>query len=104
MLQPKTPEDCTSLADIRDGIDFHDRQIFEALQKRLGYVRQAVRFKASEQAIPAPERVAAMLGERLEWAAAAGFDPAFIETLYEQIIQWNIQQQIVHWRSIHGQR
>ncbi|HKS15090.1 MAG TPA: isochorismate lyase [Pseudomonas sp.] len=101
MSQLKSPEACTSLADIRAGIDFHDRQIFEALEKRLGYVKAAVQFKANEQAIPAPERVAAMLEERLEWAASAGFDPQFIEALFGQIIHWNIQQQIQHWRSIH---
>ena len=103
MLQPKTPEACTSLTDIRAGIDFHDRQIFEALVKRLGYVKAAVQFKANEQAIPAPERVAAMLQDRLEWAASEGFDAQFIEQLYTLIIHWNIDQQIQHWRSIHGE-
>ncbi|MDD0975293.1 isochorismate lyase [Pseudomonas fontis] len=97
----KTPEACTSLNDIRAGIDHYDRQIFEALEKRLGYVKAAVQFKANEQAIPAPERVVVMLKERLEWAAEAGFDPDFIETLFTQIIHWNIQQQIQHWRSLH---
>ena len=101
MSQLKTPEACTSLADIRAGIDHHDRQIFEALVERLGYVKAAVQFKANEQAIPAPERVAAMLEQRLEWAVGAGFDTQFIERLYEQIIHWNIEQQILHWRTIH---
>ncbi|NIF18201.1 isochorismate lyase [Pantoea sp. Cy-639] len=101
MSQPKQPAACTSLEDIRAGIDFHDRQIFEALQKRLGYVKAAVQFKANEQAIPAPERVAAMLEQRLAWAAGSEFDADFIKALYEQIIYWNIQQQILHWRSLH---
>jgi isochorismate pyruvate lyase len=101
MLPLKNPDACTSLDDIRAGIDHHDRKIFEALEKRLGYVKAATQFKANEQAIPAPERVAAMLEQRLAWAADAGFDPAFIKTLYEHIIHWNIQQQILHWRSLH---
>nr|WP_329604763.1 isochorismate lyase [Pseudomonas fulva] len=99
----KTPDDCTSLSDIREGIDFHDRQIFEALQRRLGYVKAAIRFKPNEQAIPAPERVAAMLEERLRWAAEADFDADFVRQLYEQIIYWNIGQQIGHWRLVQGE-
>ncbi|MDF9620778.1 chorismate mutase [Pseudomonas entomophila] len=80
-----------------------DRRNFEALVKRLGYVKAAVQFKANEQAIPAPERVAAMLQDRLEWAASEGFDAQFIEQLYTLIIHWNIDQQIQHRRSIHGE-
>lgn len=99
MNQPPTPQDCTHLDDIRCGIDWHDRQIFDALVQRLQYVKAAAQFKPSEESIPAPERVAAMLEQRLEWATAAGFDPAFTEALFEQIIHWNIQQQIAHWRT-----
>lgn len=100
----RTPETCESLNDIRAGIDFLDRQILESLKQRLGYVKAAVQFKANEQAIPAPERVAAMLEDRREWAVAAGFDVAFIEKLYEHIIHWNIQQQIRHWQLTYPAR
>ncbi len=98
----KAADACTSLSDIRAGIDFHDRQIFEALCQRLTYVKAATRFKPNEQAIPAPERVAAMLEDRVRWAAGTELDAAFIESLYTTIIHWNIDRQIAHWRSIHG--
>ncbi len=45
-----------------------------------------------------------MLAERREWAAAAGLEVAFIEKLYEQVIHWNIQQQIQHWRATYPER
>jgi len=104
MSSLKKPEACESLTDIRAGIDFFDRQILESLQQRLGYVKAAVRFKANEQAIPAPERVAAMLQDRRDWAVDAGFDVDFVEKLYEHIIYWNIQQQISHWQALHSER
>lgn len=100
----KEPEACENLNDIRVGIDFFDRQILESLQKRLRYVKAAAQFKANEQEIPAPERVAVMLEERREWAVEDGFDVAFVEKLYEQIIHWNIQQQILHWRATHSEQ
>ena len=100
----KAPEACENLNDIRAGIDFYDRQIFESLKKRLGYVKAAAQFKTNEQDIPAPERVAAMIDERREWAIEGGFDVDFVEKLYEQIIHWNIQQQILHWRETYPER
>lgn len=100
----KKPEACESLSDIREGIDFYDRQILVALTQRLGYVKGAIRFKAGEQAIPAPDRVAAMLEDRRDWAILAGFDVAFTQNLFEQIIHWNIQQQIQHWRAVHSKQ
>jgi isochorismate pyruvate lyase len=99
MSQLKTPQACTNLGDIRAGIDHHDRQIFAALLARLEYVKAAAQFKPDEQSIPAPDRVAAMLQDRIDWAAEAGFDAQFVEKLFEQIIHWNIQQQILHWRA-----
>lgn len=102
MSQLKTPDACESLNDIRAGIDFFDQQILQALKQRLGYVKAAIQFKANEQAIPAPERVVTMLEDRRQWAAAAEFDVAFAEKLFEQIIHWNIQQQILHWRETHS--
>ena len=104
MSQLKSPGTCESLHDIREGIDYFDRQILDSLIQRLGYVKAAVQFKANEQAIPAPQRVAAMLEDRRQWAVAAGFEVAFVETLYSQIIQWNIQQQILHWQATYPQR
>lgn len=100
----KTPDTCENLNDIRAGIDFYDRQIFEALQQRLLYVKAAARFKPDEQSIPAPDRVAVMLNERREWARSSGMDGDFIEGLYERIIHWNIAQQILHWRKTYPER
>lgn len=104
MLDLKTPDNCENLNDIRVGIDFYDRQIFEALQRRLTYVKAAARFKPNEQSIPAPDRVAAMLEDRRERAHSVGIDSEFIGGLFERIIQWNIAQQIVHWRMTYPER
>ena len=95
----ETPTECQSLDDVRQAIDTIDAQIIALLGMRLGYVLGASRFKANAAAIPAPERVAAMLPERRKWSAEAGLDHNFIVPLFSQIIQWFIQQQICFWHS-----
>lgn len=93
------PEDCRSLDDIRQGIDAIDARIVALLGLRLRYVLNAAQFKASEAAIPAPERVASMLSKRRDWSEETGLSPDFTVPLFAQIIQWFIQQQVKHWRN-----
>jgi isochorismate pyruvate lyase len=95
----KTPEQCGDLSDIRQAIDTLDQRIIESLGQRLAYVHAASRFKPDEAAIPAPDRVAAMLPVRRQWGEAAGLDGQFVVPLYAQIIQWFIGEQIRYWRS-----
>lgn len=98
----KTPEQCSGLDDVRCGIDAMDQQIIQALGRRLAYVKAAAQFKPNEDSIAAPERVAAMLPQRRQWAEQASLDPMFVVPLFAQIIHWNIAQQVRHWRRQHG--
>lgn len=95
----KTPTDCASLNDIRAAIDHVDRQIVALLALRAGYVRAARPFKTSESAVAAPERQAAMLQARRQWADCEGLDPDFVEKLYQEVVGYFIAQELAHWKS-----
>ncbi len=101
-INAETPQDCKSLEDVRQAIDTIDRQIIHLLALRLGYVLRAARFKPSEQSIPAPKRVQAMLIDRQQWSEKENLDPDFIVPLFSHIIQWFIQQQIRFWKHNHS--
>ena len=93
------PHECNDLPAVRAEIDRLDHEIIAAMGRRLEYVKSASRFKRDEAAIPAPERVAAMLPERRAWASAAGLDPDFVEKIFGQLIDWYINEQIRHYRE-----
>lgn len=95
----KTPTDCSSLGDVRSAIDHVDQQIVALLGMRADYVRAAARFKTSESAVAAPERQAAMLQVRREWAQREGLDPDFIEKLYRDLVAHFISRELEHWKS-----
>jgi len=95
----KTPTDCNSLGDVRSAIDHVDEQIVALLGLRADYVRAAARFKTSESAVAAPERQAAMLQARREWAQREGLDPDFIEKLYRDLVAHFIWRELEHWKS-----
>jgi len=95
----KTPTDCASLNDIRAAIDHVDRQIVALLALRADYVRAAAPFKTSQSAVAAPERQAAMLQARRQWAELEGLDPDFVEKLYQQVVDYFIARELEHWKS-----
>ncbi len=50
----RPPEDCRSLEDVREAINFLDRQIIGLIGKRALYVKAAARFKTGEESVRAP--------------------------------------------------
>jgi isochorismate pyruvate lyase len=95
----KSPSECGVLADVREAIDAIDREIVRLLGRRREYVHCASRFKASEEAVRAADRVAAMLAIRRGWASEENLDPEFIEQLYSMLVDYFIRQELGTWRN-----
>src|SRR5215470_13907054 len=93
------PEKCTSLEEVRREIDRLDEEIVRLIGRRARYVKAAARFKTSEAHVAAPDRLAAMLAIRREWAAREGLDPGLVEDLYRRLVAWFTQFELEHWRE-----
>ena len=93
------PEECRNMGDIRGEIDRVDRGVIALLGERYRYVSAASRFKASESAVRAPERLAAMLVQRREWAVAESLDPDVIEKLYADLVAHFVDEEMKRWKS-----
>jgi isochorismate pyruvate lyase len=96
----KLPDECRSLAGVRAEIDGIDREILALLGRRAAYVHRAARFKTSATAVAAPERQAAMLQTRREWARDEGLDPDFIERLYRGLVAYFIEREREYWKKL----
>ena len=95
------PHECSSLNDIREGIDSIDKEIVRLLGKRLKYVYAASNFKPTQESIPAPERVASMLTDRRLWAHKNDISEEFVTDLFKKITSWYIAEQTVFWKKKH---
>ena len=92
--------DCKSLDEVRAEIDRIDRAILALLGERAAYVHAAARFKSSEAEVAAPERQAAMLHARREWAREEDLDPDFVEDLYRRLVAYFVERERTHWRTL----
>lgn len=99
MDQSKLPEDCASLAEIRAEIDRIDQGIIAAIGKRRHYVLAAAKFKTSATTVAAPERFAAMLQTRRQWAEQEGLNPDVIEKLYRDLVNHFTAEELAHWKA-----
>ena len=91
------PERCANLDEIRAGMDAIDREIVALITQRVAYVRAAAAFKESSAGVAAPERVAAVLKTRREWAEAAGLNGGVIEGLYRELVAYCVSEEHKEW-------
>jgi isochorismate pyruvate lyase len=98
------PENCTGMDEIRAGMDGIDRQIILLMAERVEYVRAAAKFKTSSAGVAAPERVAAVLKTRREWAEAAGLKGAVIEGLYRELVRYCVSEEHKRWEELNPDR
>jgi isochorismate pyruvate lyase len=94
-----SPDDCKSLQEVRHEIDRIDEEIIQRIGQRARYVKAAARFKTSEAHVAAPERQAAMLAVRRQWAEREGLDPGVIEDIYRRLVAYFIERELGHWRE-----
>jgi len=96
------PHQCTGLDEIRAGMDAIDRDIVALISRRVAYVRKAAEFKTSSANVAAPERVAAVLKTRREWAEAAGLSGDVIEGLYRELVTYCVSEEHKQWEANHA--
>jgi isochorismate pyruvate lyase len=91
-----------SLDEIRAGMDTIDREIVALIVSRVAHVRAAAKFKTSSSSVAAPDRVAAVLKTRREWAEAAGLDGEVVEGLYRSLVAYCVGEEHKQWELDHG--
>src|SRR5580698_10015598 len=98
-MSTKPPNQCQNLEEIRAGMDAIDREIIALISSRVAYVRAAAAFKTTSANVAAPERVAAVLKTRREWAEAAGLSGEVIEGLYRDLVTYCVSEEHKQWEA-----
>jgi isochorismate pyruvate lyase len=96
------PAQAASLDEIRTGMDAIDREIVALIVSRVAHVRAAAKFKTSSSSVAAPDRVAAVLQTRRDWAEAAGLDGEVVEGLYRSLVAYCVGEEHKQWEVDHA--
>jgi len=87
MTEILEPQDCTTMAEVRAGVDDVDRKIVALLARRFGYMDAAARIKPDRSVVRDEARKAEVI-ERVKTSARAHrLDPDLLARLYDQLIE-----------------
>ncbi len=84
------PDDCTSMAEVRLGIDRLDEQIVALLAERFRYMDAAARIKEKRTAVRDEGRKAEVIANARRHAMAGGIPASVMEDIYERLVEGSI--------------
>lgn len=94
------PEDCTTMTEVRAGVDDVDRQIVALLARRFGYMDAAARIKPDRSAVRDEWRKADVKAKVDAAAEAANVDRALVSRLYEDLIETSIAYELKRFDAL----
>lgn len=96
------PEACTSMSEVRAGVDALDRELVALLARRFGYMRAAARIKQSRDAVRDEERKARVIAAAVRDAEAQGIPGDVVADLWERLVEGSIAYEFAEWDRIRG--
>lgn len=90
----KRPEICTTMTEVRAGVDAIDRQLVDLLALRFGYMDAAARIKDSRAAVRDEARKAEVIANVRKAAGAAGLPEDVLAQLWDQLVEASIAYEL----------
>ena len=87
MTEILEPQDCTTMAEVRAGVDDVDRKIVALLARRFGYMDAAARIKPDRSVVRDEARKAEVIAKVKASAREHGLDAELLARLYDQLIE-----------------
>jgi isochorismate pyruvate lyase len=96
------PADCYTKEEVRAEIDRIDSQLIGLLAERFAYVRRMAALKREPSDAYDRQRIEAILSRVRAEAEARGLDPDLAQSLWQQLIDWNVAYEARTIGSDHG--
>ncbi|MXO90160.1 chorismate mutase [Pontixanthobacter aquaemixtae] len=98
----KSPEDCTTMVDVRAGVDETDRQLVKLLETRFGYMRAAARIKPDRASVRDEDRKASVIKAAAQAAEDAGLPSKEIAQIWDRLVEASIAYEFDEWDQTRG--
>ena len=94
MTETLSPADCSTMTEVRAGVDALDRQLVALIARRFGYMDAAARIKPDREAVRDEWRKADVLAKVDSAAAELGVDRKLMARIYEDLIETSIAHEM----------
>ena len=89
-----SPRDCTTMTQVRAGVDRVDRELVALLARRFAYMDAAARIKPAREAVRDERRKAEVIANARVAAEAAGLPANAIALIWEQLVEASIAYEL----------
>ena len=91
------PDACTTMTEVRAGVDATDRAIGALLATRFGYMRAAARIKPARAAVRDEARKAEVIAHAVADARGGGWPEDVAADLWETLVEASIAYEMAHF-------
>ncbi|OGS55783.1 MAG: chorismate mutase [Erythrobacter sp. RIFCSPHIGHO2_12_FULL_63_10] len=98
----KRPEECATMAEVREGVDALDRELVALLERRFDYMRAAARIKQSRDAVRDEARKAVVIAAARAEAQARDLPSDAIADMWERLVEGSIAFELDEWDRLHS--
>lgn len=99
---PLPPEECTTMDEVRIGVDETDRLLVALLSRRFGYMRAAARIKRERDSVRDEDRKAQVVEAARQAAEAEGLPADAIAELWDRLVEISIAFELEEWDRLRG--
>ncbi|WP_299327246.1 chorismate mutase [Parasphingopyxis sp.] len=94
------PNDTTTMAEVRDGVDAIDRAIVTLIARRFGYMDAAARIKPTRNTVRDEGRKADVIANVKAHAAELGVSVPLAAALWEMLVENSIAYEFIRYDEI----
>jgi isochorismate pyruvate lyase len=104
MTDRRRPADCTTMAEVRQGVDAIDRMLVELLAERQGYMDAAARIKTDRGVVRDVARIEEVVAKVKAAAREAGLSEAIAEPVWRTLIDRCIAYEFGVWDKLRDEQ
>ena len=94
MSETVDPERCTTMAEVRAGVDALDLQLVALLARRFGYMDAAARIKPERGHVRDEARKAQVIANAAAEGERLGIPPAIITALWDHLVEASLAYEL----------
>ncbi|MDT0575096.1 chorismate mutase [Croceicoccus sp. F390] len=93
-------DDCTTMAEVRAGVDELDRQLVDLLARRFGYMRAAARIKPTRDSVRDEDRKQQVITAATMAAQRSDMPAGFVARIWDDVVETSIAYELDHWDAL----